>query len=154
LTSRSGVEPTLSRGRPQLRMDWLVSRSLILGLIIVDLSELREVRIDSGMQLAYAQGGATWEDFDKATTAAGFVGVGGTVNHTGIGGLILGGGYGYLTGQYGLAIDNLVEATMVVADGRIVKTSKEENPDLFWGIRGTAHQMSRLTGQVEAATLA
>jgi FAD/FMN-containing dehydrogenase len=103
----------------------------------VDLSCLRDIKVDTDKKLAYAQGGATWADFNAATTAHGLVSPGGVVSHTGIGGLIVGGGMGYLTGQYGLCIDNLVEATVVVADGRIVKASEIENPDLFWGIRGT-----------------
>ena len=103
----------------------------------VDLSRLNAVRVDTEKQLAYAQGGALWSDFDRATAEKGFVGVGGTVAHTGLGGLITGGGYGFLTGKYGLVIDNLVEATVVVADGTIVKASESENADLFWGIRGT-----------------
>ena len=97
---------------------------------------MHNIRVYPEKRLAYAEGGALWEHFDKATTAHGLVSVGGTVNHTGLGGLITGGGFGYLTGQYGLAIDNLQEATVVVADGRIVKASETENPDLFWGIRG------------------
>ena len=107
-----------------------------LWLIKVDLGLLNSVKIDAEKQLAYAQGGALWSDFDKATTTAGFASVSGTVDHTGLGGLITGGGYGFLTGLYGLVIDNLVEATMVLADGRIVKASEIENPDLFWGVRG------------------
>jgi len=105
---------------------------------------MRNIRVDPENRIAYAQGGALWEDFDKATTAHGLVSVGGTVNHTGLGGLITGGGFGYLTGQYGLAIDNLLEATVVVADGRIVKASEIENPDLFWGIRGITLLLGRL----------
>ena len=101
---------------------------------------MREVKVDPEKRLAYAQGGALWEDFDTATTAHGLVSVGGTISHTGLGGLITGGGFGFLTGQYGLAIDNLEEVTVVVADGRIVKANETDNPDLFWGIRG----MSRL----------
>jgi FAD/FMN-containing dehydrogenase len=97
---------------------------------------MREVKVDPEKRLAYAQGGALWEDFDKATTAHGLVSVGGTVSHTGLGGLITGGGFGFLTGQYGLAIDNLEEVTVVVADGRIVKANETDNSDLFWGIRG------------------
>lgn len=97
---------------------------------------MRDVKVDPEKRLVYAQGGALWEDVDKATTVHGLVSVGGTVNHTGLGGLITGGGFGYLTGQYGLVIDNLQEVAMVVADGRIVKASENENPDLFWGIRG------------------
>ena len=110
-----------------------------LWLIKVDLGLLSTVKVDADKRLAYAQGGALWSDFDKATTSAGFASVGGTVDHTGLGGLITGGGYGFLTGQYGLAIDNLVEVTMVLADGRIVKASEIENPDLFWGVRGIFH---------------
>lgn len=104
---------------------------------------MRNVRVDPENRVAYAQGGALWEDFDKATTAHGLVSVGGTINHTGLGGLITGGGFGYLTGQYGLAIDNLLEATVVVANGRIVKASETENPDLFWGIRGITLHTSK-----------
>lgn len=103
---------------------------------VVDLSLLRAVEVNPEKRLAFAQGGALWSDFDEATVAHGLVSVGGTVSHTGIGGLIVGGGYGYLTGQYGLSIDCLVGATVVVADGRIVKANKTENPDLFWAIRG------------------
>ena len=103
---------------------------------IVDLSRLRNVRVDSEKRLAYAQGGALWSDFNAATLAHGLVSPGGVVSHTGIGGLIVGGGMGYLTGQYGLCIDNLEEVTIVVANGDILKASEKENPDLFWGIRG------------------
>ena len=102
----------------------------------MDLSRLRNVKVDPERRLAYAQGGALWADFNAATMAHGLATPGGIVSHTGIGGVIVGGGQGYLTGQHGLSIDNLEEATIVVADGRIVKASKTENPDLFWSIRG------------------
>lgn len=102
----------------------------------MDLSRLNNIKVDATKRLAFAQGGALWSDFNRATAEHGFASVGGTADDTGIGGLITGGGYGFLTGQYGLAIDNLVEVTMVVADGRIVKASEKENSDLFWGIRG------------------
>ena len=110
--------------------------------MIIDLSRLRGVTIDAEKHLAYCQGGALWSDLDTAAAEKGFAAVSGTVNHTGIGGLTLGGGYGYLTGQYGLVVDNLMEATVVVADGRIVKASEKENPDLFWGIRGFVPPLS------------
>ena len=100
--------------------------------------------IDADTHLAFAQGGALWSDFNKATVERGFVGVSGTADHTGIGGLITGGGYGFLTGQYGLTIDNLVEVTMVVADGRIVKASETENSDLFWAVRGANFSFRKL----------
>jgi len=77
-----------------------------------------------------------WSDFNTATLEHGLASPGGVVSHTGIGGLILAGGQGYLTGLYGLCIDNLQEVTMIVANGDIVKASEKENPDLFWGIRG------------------
>jgi FAD/FMN-containing dehydrogenase len=105
--------------------------------LIVDLSHLRSVRVDPTARLAYAQGGSLWSDVDAATTPHGLVSVGGTVNHTGLGGLITGGGFGYLTGQYGLVIDNLVEVTVVTADGGVVRAREGENEDLFWGVRGT-----------------
>jgi FAD/FMN-containing dehydrogenase len=78
-----------------------------------------------------------WSDFDTATSAYGLSSPGGTISHTGVGGLVLGGGQGYLTGQYGLSIDNLQEVTIVTANGDILKASDTENPDLFWAIRGT-----------------
>ena len=100
--------------------------------------------IDADKHLAFAQGGALWSDFNQATVEHGFAGVSGTADHTGIGGLITGGGYGFLTGQYGLTIDNLVEVTMVVADGRIVKASETENSDLVWGVRGATISFRKL----------
>ena len=105
--------------------------------LTVDLSHLRSVHVDPTARLAYAQGGALWSDVDAATTPHGLVSVGGTVNHTGLGGLITGGGFGYLTGQYGLVIDNLVEVTVVTAEGGVVRAREGENEDLFWGVRGT-----------------
>ena len=104
----------------------------------MDLSRLRKVTVDPDKRLAYAQGGALWADFNAATMAHGLATPGGIISHTGIGGVIVGGGQGYLTGQHGLCIDNLVEVTMVVADGRIVKANDNENADLFWAVRGAA----------------
>jgi FAD binding domain len=84
----------------------------------------------------YVGGGAVWETVDNATIAHGLATPGGTVNHTGVGGLTLGGGYGWLSGQYGLVIDNLVQATVVIANGSAVVASPTSHPDLFWAIRG------------------
>lgn len=113
----------------------------------MDLSHLNQVKVDAEKRLAFLQGGALWSDFNTATAKHGFACVSGTVDHTGVGGLITGGGYGFLSGQYGLVIDNLVEATVVVADGRIVKASETENPDLFWGIRGLILRQSIVNDQ-------
>ncbi|TFK73016.1 FAD-binding domain-containing protein [Pluteus cervinus] len=111
--------------------------SSIEGGLVVDLSRhLSGTRVDPESRLAYIGGGATWESVDKAAIEHDLATVGGTVNHTGVGGLILGGGYGFLTGAHGMVIDNLVEATIVTANGSVLKASETENPDLFFGIRG------------------
>lgn len=102
----------------------------------IDLSKMRKVVVDAQRMTITAQGGALRVDVDSAATEHGLATVGGTVNHTGIGGLTLGGGYGWLTGAYGLTIDNLLEAEFVLADGSIVTASHNENQDLFWAIRG------------------
>ena len=86
--------------------------------------------------MVHVGGGATWETVDVATIACGFGTTGGTVNHTGVGGLLLGGGYGWLSGEHGLVIDNLVQATVVIANGSVVTASPTSHPDLFWGLRG------------------
>lgn len=97
---------------------------------------MRNVTVDPLTKSAVCQGGCLWADVDNAASTHGLAAVGGTVNHTGVGGLTLGGGYGYLTPKYGLVIDNLLEAEMVLADGRIVTCSPHQEPDLFWAIRG------------------
>jgi hypothetical protein len=97
---------------------------------------MRTVEVDPEQKTITAQGGALWADVDSAAAEHGLATVGGTVNHTGVGGLTLGGGYGWLTGVYGLTIDNLLEAELVLADGSIVTASHTENQDLFWAVRG------------------
>ena len=106
------------------------------GGIVVDLSKMRAVTVDPSAMTIKAQGGCLWVDVDKAAGEHGLATVGGTVNHTGIGGLTLGGGYGWLSGRYGLVIDNLLAVQMVLADGSTVTASDAENPDLFWAVRG------------------
>jgi len=95
---------------------------------------MRGVSVDPEKKTATVQGGALWEDVDLALAKHGLATVGGTVNHTGVGGLTLGGGYGFLSPKYGLAIDNLLSVELVLADGKIVTASASENPDLFWGM--------------------
>ncbi|KAJ3500168.1 hypothetical protein NLJ89_g9911 [Agrocybe chaxingu] len=105
--------------------------------LVIDLSRyLSGVRVDPSKKLAYVGGGAVWETVDKEGIKHGLATVGGTVNHTGVGGLILGGGYGWLSAAYGLAVDNLVQATIVTADGSVLTVNSTENADLFFAIRG------------------
>jgi FAD/FMN-containing dehydrogenase len=104
--------------------------------LVIDLSAMRGVRVDPDAQTVRVEGGATWGDVDHAAHAFGLAIPTGIISTTGVGGLTLGGGHGYLSRKYGLAIDNLLEADVVLADGSFVKASEEENEDLFWAIRG------------------
>ncbi len=106
------------------------------GGVVIDLSLMRHVHVDPRARTARAGGGATWGDFNYATHAYGLATTGGIVSTTGIGGLTLGGGIGYLTRGYGLSIDNLLSAEVVTADGQVRTASRDDNPDLFWALRG------------------
>ncbi|KAL2862235.1 FAD-binding oxidoreductase [Aspergillus lucknowensis] len=106
------------------------------GGIVLDLSSLRAVHVDAAARVVTAQGGALWADIDVAAAQHGLAVVGSTLSHIGAAGATLGGGYGWLTGEYGLAIDNLLWARMVLADGSVVTASEKEHSDLFWAIRG------------------
>lgn len=106
------------------------------GGLVIDLSPMNAVRIDSDARIARAQGGATWGDLDRATQAFGLVTPGGVVSDTGIAGLTLGGGLGWLRGKYGLSCDNLVGAEIVTADGEVLYANQTQHSDLFWAIRG------------------
>jgi FAD/FMN-containing dehydrogenase len=106
------------------------------GGLMISLSEMRDVTVDPDARRARCGGGATWADVDAATQAHGLAVPGGIVSHTGIAGLTLGGGMGWLTRRAGLSCDNLVSAEVVTADGQILTASAESNPDLFWAIRG------------------
>ena len=104
--------------------------------LVIDLSMMKSVRVDPATKTVRVEGGCTSGDVDHATHAFGLAVPFGIVSTTGIAGLTLGGGTGYLTRKYGLTIDNLLEADVVLADGSVVTTSKSQHPDLFWAIRG------------------
>jgi FAD/FMN-containing dehydrogenase len=104
--------------------------------VMIDFSNMTAVRVDTQKRRAYVEPGATLGDFDKAVQAHGLATPVGINSTTGIAGLTLGGGFGWLTRKYGMTIDNLVSAEMVAADGRKIRVSKDENTDLFWAIRG------------------
>ncbi|KAG8700071.1 hypothetical protein FRC08_004937 [Ceratobasidium sp. 394] len=107
------------------------------GGLVIDLQpNMHGVRVDPDAKLAYAKGGSIWAEVDEASIKHGLATVGGTVNHTGIGDLSLGGGVGWLCGQHGLVIDNVVQATVVTASGDILTASETENQDLYWALRG------------------
>ena len=104
--------------------------------IVIDLSAMRAVSVDPAERTAHVQGGALWGDVDHETQAHGLATTGGIVSHTGVGGLSLGGGIGWLMRKHGLTVDNLVEAEVVTAGGDIVRASADDHPDLFWALRG------------------
>jgi FAD/FMN-containing dehydrogenase len=104
--------------------------------LMIDLSDMDAVQVDPVSRVARAQGGVTWAAFDHETCAFGLATVGGVISTTGIAGLTLGGGIGWLQGKYGLSCDNLLSAEVVTAEGQLVRASETENEDLFWGLRG------------------
>jgi len=104
--------------------------------IVIDFSRMRTVRVDPSSGTARADAGVTWGDMNAATAAFGLATPGGIISTTGIAGLTLGGGVGYLTRGFGLSIDNLISADVVTADGRFLVASEDENPDLLWALRG------------------
>ncbi|HEX4511039.1 MAG TPA: FAD-binding oxidoreductase [Burkholderiaceae bacterium] len=108
------------------------------GALLLDLAPMRGVDVNAALRVAVVEGGALWSDVDAATSAAGLATTGGLISGTGVGGFTLGGGAGWLMRRFGLACDNLLAADIVLADGRCLHVSEEQEPDLFWGLRGGA----------------
>ena len=106
------------------------------GGLMIDVSGMKGIHVDPGAQTVRAQAGVTWGDLDAETQAFGLATTGGVISTTGIAGLTLGGGVGWLNGRFGLACDNLISADVVTAEGQLVRASEQENADLFWGLRG------------------
>ena len=106
------------------------------GGLMIDLSPMKSVRVDPVKRVARAEAGLTWGEYNRETQAFGLASTGGVVSTTGIAGLTLGGGLGWLHGKHGLSCDNLLSADIVTADGQFLTASADQHPDLFWGLRG------------------
>ncbi|MGQ0736449.1 MAG: FAD-binding oxidoreductase [Acidobacteriota bacterium] len=114
----------------------VAGRATVDGGVVIDLSLMKGIHVDARARTARAQGGVLWKEFNREAQVHGLATTGGTVSTTGIAGLTLGGGLGWLMPKYGLALDNLRSAEMVMADGCVLRATDDENADLFWAIRG------------------
>ena len=114
----------------------VAGRATTNGGLMIDLSQMRSVLVDPEQRTARVQGGATWADVNRETQAYGLAVTGGAISSTGVAGLTLGGGLGWLMSKQGMTLDNLLAVDLVMADGRLARASARENPDLFWAVRG------------------
>jgi FAD/FMN-containing dehydrogenase len=131
LTQKLGLEAAVRGGGHNV-----AGRATIDGGVMIDLAPMKRIEVDPQSRLARAQGGVTWAELNRETQRHGLAVTGGVVSSTGIAGLTLGGGIGWLMGKHGLALDNLQSVELVNAEGKTVRASKEERPDLFWAVRG------------------
>src|SRR5208337_2590597 len=123
----------------------LAGKSVSDGGITINLSPMKGIRVDPRRRIAHAEAGLLLGEFDQATVLHGLATTMGTAPDTGMAGLVLGGGLGWLMGRDGLACDNLLAVEAVTADGRIVRANAEENADLFWGVRGAGANLAVVT---------
>ena len=131
LTQRLGLEAAVRGGGHNV-----AGRATIDGGVMIDLAPMKEIRVDPEKRRVHAQGGVTWAELNRETQRYGLAVTGGVISSTGIAGLTLGGGLGWLMGKHGLALDNLCSVELVNAEGKIVQTSRDQEPDLFWAVRG------------------
>jgi FAD/FMN-containing dehydrogenase len=115
------------------------------GGLVIDLAEMRGVLVDPGARTVRVQGGATWSDVDRETQLFGLATPGGVVSSTGVGGLTLHGGWGWMRRKFGYSVDNLVAVDLVTADGQVLSASETENRDLFWAVRGAGSNFGVVT---------
>jgi FAD/FMN-containing dehydrogenase len=114
----------------------VAGRSVCDDGLVIDFADMKAIRVDPVAKTVRAEPGLRWTEFDRETQAFGLATTGGTIGDTGIAGLTLGGGFGWLEGKFGMTVDNLLGADVVLADGRLVRASSTENTDLFWALRG------------------
>src|ERR1051325_2830000 len=131
LAKKLGLEVAVRGGAHNV-----AGRATVEGGLMIDLSLMKGIHVDRSRRTVQAQGGVTWEELKRETQMHGLAVTGGVVSTTGIAGLTLGGGLGWMMSKYGLALDNLLSAELVTANEEVVRASQEENPDLFWAIRG------------------
>jgi len=131
LTRRLGLEVAIRGGGHNV-----AGRATTDGGVMIDLSLMKGIHVDRESRTVWAQGGVNWAELNRETQLHGLAVTGGVVSSTGIAGLTLGGGVGWLMGKYGLALDNLRSVELVTADGKVLRASKHQEPELFWALRG------------------
>ncbi len=131
LTHRLGLEVAVRGGGHNV-----AGRATIDGGVMIDLALMKGIHVDAKRRTVRAEGGTTWAEVNRATQLHGLAVTGGVVSSTGVAGLTLGGGFGWLMGKHGLALDNLLSVELVTAEGKVRRASAEEEPDLFWAVRG------------------
>ena len=131
LTRRLGLEVAVRGGGHNV-----AGRATIDGGVMIDLALMKGIHVDSKRRTVRAEGGTTWAEVNRETQLHGLAVTGGVVSSTGVAGLTLGGGLGWLMGKHGLALDNLLSVELVTAEGKVLRASNEDEPDLFWAVRG------------------